>query len=147
MNKLEEWIKEAKEKIKESYDYSTISEYGSISLRIIEHLMKAVEYIADIENRVDFRPIESINFDKILSARKAIEACERKYQMNNNDGHLNLHRRYGVSMLESEINLNPPKWYDKFIFWKKRIPEYKSIIQIQKELNDFNVRLIKSKEK
>lgn len=67
--------------------------------------------------------------------------------MDNHEDHINLHRRYGVSMLESEINLNPPNWYDKFIFWKKRIPEYKSIIEIQKELNDFYVRLIKSKEK
>jgi len=29
---------------------------------------------------VDFRPIELINFDKILSARKAIAACEMEIE-------------------------------------------------------------------
>lgn len=74
MNKLEEWI----EQTKKEHTRWDLPEDWKKAFAIIEHLIKAVEYIADIENRVDFRPIESINFDKILSARKAIEACERE---------------------------------------------------------------------
>lgn len=53
----------------------------------------------------------------------------------NHESHLEIHKFYATSLLEHKINLNPPRWYDRFIFWKKRKPEWKNMIEIQMELN------------
>lgn len=76
--KLEEWIKKEKAIFNGRYDCYE----AEIYFRIIEHLMKAVEFYADSNNTVrecmsEFHQLcANVELSKI--AKEAIEACEKE---------------------------------------------------------------------